>query len=195
VSFVYEAVTSDVTGMALAQETAVAPADAGTRLLDLFDRHHRRLYVIARRMTPGAEEARDLVQEAFLRAARAPASIPLEASASEAWMVRVLVNVCRDQWRVRAARRRLEARFPAASALPRPSDPEAALIAQTMVWSALGRLAPRRRAVIVLYELEGAGIPQIARMLGISTVTVRWHLSRGRRELAQAVRGLERGQR
>ena len=108
-------------------------------------------------------------------------------------MVRVLVNVCRDQWRVRASRRRLDAQFPASIASLRPSDPEAALIAQTTVWSALGRLAPRRRAVIVLYELEGAAIPQIATLLGISTVTVRWHLSRGRRELAHIVRGFEKG--
>jgi DNA-directed RNA polymerase specialized sigma24 family protein len=41
----------------------------------------------------------------------------------------------------------------------------------------------------VLYEIEGATIPAIARLLGVAAVTVRWHLSIGRRELAAAVDG------
>ena len=74
--------------------------------------------------------------------------------------------------------------------MPRPSsDHEAVLIARTTVWQALETLGPRRRAVIVLYELEGAAIPAIAKLLGVAPVTVRWHLSRGRRQLARAIRG------
>ena len=46
----------------------------------------------------------------------------------------------------------------------------------------------RRRAVLVMYELEGATIPTIARTLGVTVVTVRWHLSRGRREMASRIR-------
>jgi DNA-directed RNA polymerase specialized sigma24 family protein len=39
-----------------------------------------------------------------------------------------------------------------------------------------------------MHELEGATIPAIATLLGVSAVTVRWHLSRGRRELGEIVR-------
>jgi RNA polymerase sigma factor (sigma-70 family) len=56
------------------------------------------------------------------------------------------------------------------------------------VWRALEQLDPRRRAAIVMYELEGATIAMIAEALGVSAVTVRWHLSMGRRELAAIVR-------
>ncbi len=189
--FVYGCVTSELLGIARTQKDTLAPADAGTRLVDLFDRHHSRLYVLARRLTATADDARDLVQDAFLRAARARTSVPDDSSAAEAWMVRVLVNVCRDQWRSKAIRRRLEAQFPVTSWALTPSNPEATLIAQRTVWTALGRLAPRRRAVIVLHELEGVDIARIATLLGISTVTVRWHLSRGRDELAQAVSGFQ----
>jgi DNA-directed RNA polymerase specialized sigma24 family protein len=38
-----------------------------------------------------------------------------------------------------------------------------------------------------MYELEGATIPAIAELLGVAPVTVRWHLSRGRRELAKVL--------
>ena len=56
-------------------------------------------------------------------------------------------------------------------------------MARAMVWRALEELSPRRRAVIVLREIEGASVQEIARLLGVTAVTVRWHHSRGRREL------------
>ena len=55
------------------------------------------------------------------------------------------------------------------------------------VWRALDALAPRRRAILVMYELDGMAIPAIARLLDVAPVTVRWHLSRGRRELARVL--------
>ena len=88
--------------MATANHDAGAAAD---RLGVLFDAHHQRLYRLARRMSGSADEARDLVQDTFLRAARAPESVPWGASAEEAWLVRVLVNLCRDRWRQTATSR------------------------------------------------------------------------------------------
>jgi DNA-directed RNA polymerase specialized sigma24 family protein len=38
---------------------------------------------------------------------------------------------------------------------------------------------------LILYELDGIDMSEIARLLGVSAITVRWHLSRGRKELAQ----------
>ena len=56
------------------------------------------------------------------------------------------------------------------------------------MWQALNILPPRRRAIVVMYELEGLAIPAIASLLGISAITVRWHLSIGRRELTRALK-------
>jgi RNA polymerase sigma-70 factor (ECF subfamily) len=64
---------------------------------------------------------------------------------------------------------------------------EAVLIARATVWRALDTLTPRRRAVVVMHELEGLPIPAIASLLGINAITVRWHLSMGRRDLARAL--------
>lgn len=158
--------------------------DASDRLGQLFDAHHQRLYSLARRMSGSADSARDLVQDTFLRAARAASSIPDGFSHEEAWLVRVLVNICKDAWRKEAVRRRA-----AADPMPRvePQASEAALVARSTIWRALEALPARRRAIVVLYELEGAAIPDIARLLGVRAVTVRWHLSVGRRELAAAI--------
>jgi RNA polymerase sigma-70 factor (ECF subfamily) len=175
----------------MASEATIAVArqqttDAAGRLGSLFDAHHQRLYRLARRMAGDGETARDLVQETFLRAARSPGRIPPDPAAEEAWLVRVLVNLCRDRWRRQTTRSRFE--LEEAVAQPRATtDPESALIARAVVWHALANLPPRRRAVLVMHELEGATIEQVATLLDISATTVRWHLSRGRRELVRAI--------
>jgi DNA-directed RNA polymerase specialized sigma24 family protein len=66
-------------------------------------------------------------------------------------------------------------------------DPEPHLIAKSLVRHALDALPPRRRAILILYELEGAAIPTIAQLVGVTPVTVRWHLSMGRREMARVL--------
>jgi RNA polymerase sigma-70 factor (ECF subfamily) len=178
-----------MTGTAIAMSaTADRPADdSAARLGTLFDAHHQRLYRLARRLCRSADDARDLVQETFLRAARHVRSVPEGAGHEEAWLVRVLINIARDRWRQIAVRKRGATVI--ADASPDPSSTESALLARSIIWQALQRLPPRRRAIIVLYEIEGATIPAIARLLGVAAVTVRWHLSIGRRELAAAVDG------
>lgn len=162
-------------------ELAEAPSD---RLASLFDVHHDRLYRLARRLAPTKDDALDLVQETFLKAARSRQSVPAGSSQEEAWLVRVLVNVRRDQWRKESIRDRHDRAGPA----PSTPGPEAALIAKDMVWQALDILPPRRRAIVVMCELEGRSVPAIAALLGITSITVRWHLSVARRDLAVALK-------
>ena len=172
----------DVTGVL---PLAMAASDT-ERLAALFDGHHDRLYRLARRLVATADEALDLVQETFLNAARAVRSIPSGFTQEEAWLVRVLINIRRDQWRKASVRQRYDeyARRSAAAA----RDGEAAFVAHAAVWSALDALSPRRRAAIVMHELEGLSVKDIAATLRISAITVRWHLSRGRRDLARLLK-------
>jgi RNA polymerase sigma-70 factor, ECF subfamily len=174
-------------GQALAMVAAVERPheDAASRVGLLFDTHHQRVYTMARRLSRSADAARDLVQETFLRAAKSPGSIPDGASREEAWLVRVLINICRDRWRQTAVRNR--ARVTGHLTADEAVDPEPTLIARSLIRHALDALPPRRRAILILYELEGAAIPAIAKMVGVSPVTVRWHLSVGRREMAKAL--------
>jgi len=46
--------------------------------------------------------------------------------------------------------------------------------------------------VIVMHEIEGIAVEGIAKTLGVTAVTVRWHLSRGRRQLAALIQREER---
>src|SRR5512140_55048 len=142
-----------------------APA---VRLAELFDTHYERLYGLARRLAPSADHAQDLVQETFLRAARSLPSIPSSVAREEAWLVRVLVNIRRDEWRKEAVRNR---HLAAAHADDVRHDNEEALVARTTVWRALDTLTPRRRAVVVMHEIEGLTIAAVASLLGISAIT------------------------
>ena len=160
------------------------PVNPDERLALLFDTHYDRLYRLARRLSPSADDALDLVQDTFLRVAGSPLAIPGGGSAEEAYLVRVLVNLRKDQWR----KEQVRAKHAARSVTPDNSgSSEDSLIAHGDVWRALDALAPRRRAVLVMHELEGVSAAEIATLLGIAAVTVRWHLFRARRELAAAV--------
>ena len=164
----HEAVTSDRS----------ARAEAVGRLFDL---HHARLYRLALRMTWGAEDARDLVQESFLRAIERP--LPDDPAAAERWLVRVLVNLCRDRHRRRVVRRAHadEARRDEPA---HGSDPGV----DAAVRDAVAELPVRQRVVVVLHEIEGHTLAEVAEILGIAAVTARWHhhaaLKTLRRELS-----------
>jgi RNA polymerase sigma-70 factor (ECF subfamily) len=158
-----------------------ADGQPNDRLGQMFAAHAQRLYVLARRLSSNADDARDMVQETFVRAAGALDAVPPHAE--EAWLVRVLVNQARDRWKQKATRARLFAVHGRSEGPPR--DPESAFVARAIVWQAVTTLAPRRRAVVVLHELEGASVPEIAQLLGIRQVTVRWHLSRGRHDIRE----------
>lgn len=164
----------------------VVAATQTDRLSDLFDAHHERLYRLARRLSSSSDDALDLVQDTFVRAATHVASVPNGHVDEEAWLVRVLVNLRRDQWRKLGVRARHGAQAQISEATT--GGEEGAWIARMAVWRALETLPPRRRAVIVMHELEGLPVPSIAHALGVSAVTVRWHLSKARRQLAVALR-------
>ena len=101
---------------------------------------------------------------------------------AEAWLVRVLVNLCRDRWRKAGVREAADRRLDEASGVP---DPETLAVARMSVSAALDRLPARRRAVVALCELEGLPVREVARLLGVSAVTVRWHRAAAMKELAQ----------
>lgn len=180
----FESTMTDACAAALAEGATVT---AEERLSALFHAHQRRLYGLARRLSGTRDDALDLVQETFVRAAQSSKSIPRDPREEEAWLVRILVNICRDRWRVASGRRRLTMMYGKAS-YPRPSSPEAVLVAHSAIWWALSRLPPRQRTAIIFHDLEGMTTRETARVLGIAIVTVRWHLSTGRRAMARLIR-------
>jgi RNA polymerase sigma factor (sigma-70 family) len=159
--------------------------DPRRRLERLFERHHLRLYRFALRMTRGDDEALDLVQEAFVRAAREQHRLPEDDGRAGAWLVRVIVNLLHDRYR----RQQVRQAFRIGWVAPPERDFAAAIDAREAVRAAIAQLPPRQRAIIVMFELEDRTISEIAAELRVAAVTVRWHLSTARKRLAQLLQG------
>lgn len=155
------------------------------RLGRLFDSQHQRIYRLARRLTRDPEEARDLLQETFLRAAKRWRTLPAEDPAAEAWLVRTTVNLCLDLGRRRAVRRRDWHKLEPPQAIG--GNPERRAVARASIEAALATLSPRRRAVIVMSELEDLPTREIASLLAAPQATIRWHLAQGRRQMRSAL--------
>lgn len=161
--------------------TGAAENTPGVDLGALFDSHQAELFRLALRMSADRDEARDLVQESFLRAVRSR-KMPSGPEAARAWLFRVLINLCRDRRRRQIVRRRA-VETGAVGPAETPDDEHAAVARQT-VRRALQTLPARQRAMVVLCELEGYSRAEVALALGVREVTVRWNLSRARKRLA-----------
>ncbi len=135
-------------------------------------------------------EAEDLVQETLLRVARRwPRVRRMEHQ--KAYARRILVNLAVDDAK-RRSRRRRELEPPLGAPADARADEAAAgafgrLDTRAALLGALGTLAPRQRAVIVLRYFEDLSEAQVAQTLGCSVGTVKSTASRGLSRLREAV--------
>jgi RNA polymerase sigma-70 factor (ECF subfamily) len=90
----------------------------------------------------------------------------------------VALNLCRNRWR-RVRRQRLDPVVPDVVEVLTPSD-------QDLV-GALRALAKRQREAVVLYYWVDLDVAACAAAMGVSTGSVKQHLSRARANLAGAL--------
>ncbi|WP_432934002.1 sigma-70 family RNA polymerase sigma factor [Microbispora sp. CA-135349] len=160
-----------------------------------FEGSRNRLASLAYRLLGSAADAEDAVQDAFLHwqaVDRRRIKVP------EAWLTKVVTNLCLD--RLRSARARRERA--AGAWLPEPlldGDPmlgpadsfgqrESVSLA---VLTLMERLPPLERAVYVLREAFSYSHAEIAEILDITEAASQQHLHRARRRLAAGRRGGE----
>lgn len=165
---------------------------------ELTRRHRDRLWAVALRTMGNREDAADGLQDGLIAAFRRAESFRGD-SAVTTWLHRVVVNACLD--RLRAAKVR------AADALPDDLDDHAArgtLVASSAsetdpatetvaherrqaVLSALRELPVEQRAALVLVDMEGYPIAEVAQMLDCAEGTVKSRCARGRARLASSL--------
>lgn len=163
---------------------AVRKAQAGD--VDAFGAMYRAhapaVYALCRRMLPSEQDARDLLQDIFVRAWKKLATFRGE-SALGTWLHRLGVNVILEHLR---AARRDALRFVDDAADDVAAHGSAARAdAAIDVAAALDRLPNGARAVLVLHDIEGYSHDEIAAMTGIAPGTSRAQLWRARRHLAR----------
>ncbi|WP_405537469.1 sigma-70 family RNA polymerase sigma factor [Streptomyces sp. NBC_00075] len=158
-----------------------------------FEAGRNRLASLAYRLLGSAADAEDAVQDAFLHwqaADRQQIKVP------EAWLTKVVTNLCLDRLRSAQARRERTV----GAWLPEPlldGDPmlgPAATFEQResvslAVLTLMERLSPLERAVYVLREAFSFSHAEIAEILDITESASQQHLHRARRRITVARRG------
>ena len=146
------------------------------------------IYTLAYRLTGNAEDARDVAQEAYLRAFKSLKKFRGDARFST-WMYRITANCASTQLSKRSKGRHEELAEDDTVVDERPeSDPETMAEAGAMrdrVTAALGDLPPILRAVVVLRDVYDLPHEAIASELGITESAAKVRLHRARRKLRE----------
>lgn len=158
----------------------------------LVRRYQRRVYGAAFRIAGNHDDARDVAQEAFVRAFRGIGSFDGRADFFT-WLYRIVVNTALNQRRrvKRRAERPLEEEI-----LPEPlqrradGDPARELELKRLlrrVHRAVDALSEGQRAAVVLVLMEGMSYREAAEVLECSEGTVGWRVHEARTRLRQAL--------
>jgi RNA polymerase sigma-70 factor, ECF subfamily len=171
-----------------AELVAAAKAGDSRAFEELVRATYTDVYALAFRLTGNEEDARDVVQDAYLRAYKGLKRFREEAQFST-WMYRITAN-CASTAMTKGKKHRheeLEDEAPLADVRPE-NDPEAAGDAELLrarLNTALEELPPRLRAVVVLRDMYDLPHQAIADELGISEAAAKVRLHRARRRLRE----------
>ncbi|MCM0676340.1 RNA polymerase sigma factor SigM [Micromonospora phytophila] len=155
---------------------------------ELFHRHRDRLWAVALRTLGDREEAADALQDALLSAHRAAARFRGD-SAVTTWLHRIVVNACLDRIRRRQAHptvplpdgiRDTDGATGGVEPAAPVQDHDTALV----VRQALATLPIEQRAALILVDVQGYPVAEVAVILGVAEGTVKSRCARGRARLA-----------
>ena len=202
--------SSDQATLETSAQTALEPSDAELVPLaasgdevafeKLFLRHRRRVSLIAGRFFRRREQIEEIVQESFAKAYFALADFSNQQEASiAAWLARISFNVCYDE--LRRQKRKPESTMSEVSEEESTwlkgqlrvggaeGDIESALVARDLATKLLSRLSAEDRLLLIMMDVEGLSVAEIANLTkwSISKVKVRAHRARAslRRVLAR----------
>ncbi len=186
--------TAVLTSAELTDTELVSRARAGDEgaFEELFNRHRRRVALIASRFFRQREQIEEIVQESFAKAYFALGDFLNQQEQSfAAWLARIAFNASYDE--LRRQKRKPE------SSLVEISDEEAAwleermsrtgedvessVMAKELAAKLLARLAPEDRYVLVMLDVEGLSVAEIASLTSWSQAKVKVRAHRARRRL------------
>jgi len=164
---------------------------------ELVTRYQDRLYNSVYRLLGDGEDARDVVQEAFLNAYQSLRSFKGEALFFT-WLYRVAVNAAISYKRKQKTVARFGGAGPAEPTDPsEASRPEHAMEMaeeEKRVHAALNRLSPEHRVVLIMKDMDGQKYEDMATILQVPIGTIRSRLHRARLELRDILLHEEKAQ-
>lgn len=151
----------------------------------IVERYGRVLYSVAYRMSGNHEDARDIVQNAFVRAYQGLSTFDAQRPFFS-WIYRIAVNESID---LVQRRRPGEPLADELSAGEGPFERAVTLELGARVQAALGQLPPDSRQVLVLRHFADLSYEEMSEVLGIPEKTVKSRLFTARRRLAALLDG------
>ncbi len=144
-------------------------------------------YNLARWMMKNEPDARDVVQDAYLKAFRYFESF--HGDSGRAWLLRIVRNVCYDALRARDSQRNMVSLDEETAAEVPDSKPSPNVLAiqnstKLRIREALEALPVEFKTVIILREFDGFSYNEISDIVGVPVGTVMSRLSRARQQLA-----------
>lgn len=166
-------------------------ATAARELESLYSRELPYVYSFLFRLGARASELEDLAHDTFVTAFRRWSSFD-RTRPVRPWLLGIAFRVMTDSRRKAAGQREVPGDVPdlpdhASGAEERLHQRDA----QVLVQEALASLEPARRAVFVMYELEGLSAAEISEALGTPAATTYSRLRVGREEFQAAVRRIQ----
>lgn len=102
----------------------------------------------------------------------------------EAWVRKVLINLCTSRGRRMVARKNASARLRSEARLNPSSD---SVVDRITIGEAISCLSPRQRAAVVLRHYEGLSLREIGKNLGCRPSTANTYLRRAYKALAETL--------
>jgi len=163
----------------------------------LVRRHQSRVFAVAGGILRNREDVEDIAQQVFLKAYFSLKRFDQRAAFST-WLYKITLNECWDLLRKRKVRplvlevdlseeqaRQYQAAEEVADGRPDASD---RLAARERVEQLLECLEERDRSMLVLKEVQGFSVEEIAEVLELNANTVKVRLFRARQRIAESVR-------
>ncbi len=172
--------TTDRELVARAQQQDVAAYD------ELVQRYYKKIYALLYNMTSNKEDAEDLIQEVFVKAYSALTRFKGDSS-FYTWVYRIAVNRAINYVKRRNKRAGIsldnvdsgierDKAYVELSAKESPFRDATLSELQEKLNTALQKLSDKHRVVVVMHDIEGVPHDEIARVLGVSSGTVRSRL-------------------
>ena len=153
---------------------------------ELFNEHHRRIYLYCLRQLGSPEEADDAVQATYLNACRSLMD-GFEPEAAQAWLFKVAHNVCLTRRRSSYRRARVERPQDLQAVQDVVAAPETPGDELFGLDEALAGLPEQQRNAILLREWQGLSYREVATKLGVTQAAVETLIFRARRSLADSL--------
>ena len=145
----------------------------------LYRRHSAKLFGVCLQYSGNDEEARDILQEGFIKIFENLVHYKHEGS-FEGWMRRIVVNTALEKYRSKHNLYRVDDIDKLEETDANPDTDDYAGLEASDLMEIIRELSPKYRLVFNLYAIEGYSHKEISRMVNISEGTSKSNLSRAR---------------